>query len=143
MIAIDTNILIYSHRVDSEWHVEAAEAIRRVAEGRTSWAIPWPCIHEYLAIVTHPRIYDPPSTAEQALAQVDAWFESPSIELLNESADYWPTLKSQIQTGRVTGPRMHDARIAAVCLNHGVTEFWTADRDFNRFPGLSCQNPLF
>jgi len=42
---------------------------------------------------------------------------------------------------KVAGPRIHDARIAAVCLAHGVTELWTADRDFSRFPALRTRNP--
>jgi predicted nucleic acid-binding protein len=45
--------------------------------------------------------------------------------------------------GRVAGPQVHDARVAALCLLHGVQELWTADRDFGRFPGLKVRNPLF
>ena len=59
MIAVDTNILVYAHRADSEWHDRAALRLRELAEGRAPWAIPWPCIHEFLAIVTHPRIDNP------------------------------------------------------------------------------------
>jgi predicted nucleic acid-binding protein len=40
------------------------------------------------------------------------------------------------------GAQVHDARIAALCLHHGVTELWTADRDFGRFPELRTRNPL-
>ncbi len=47
-----------------------------------------------------------------------------------------------LQNGRVKGPMVHDARVAALCIAHGVTEFWTADRDFSRFPGLVARNPL-
>ena len=47
-----------------------------------------------------------------------------------------------LQNGRVKGPIVHDARVAALCIAHGVTEFWTADRDFSRFPGLVARNPL-
>ena len=61
MIAVDTNILVYAHRADSPWHGRAAELVRGLAEGPDTWAIPWPCIHEFLSIVTHPKIYKPPS----------------------------------------------------------------------------------
>ena len=44
--------------------------------------------------------------------------------------------------GRVAGPRVHDARIAAICRYHGVDELWSADRDFGRFPDLNVVNPL-
>ena len=142
MIAADTNILVYAHRVDSEWHEQAKARIESLAQGRVSWGLPWPCVHEFLAIVTHPRIYDPPSTVAEALDQVDAWLESPVAELLTETHEHWSALKELLVSGRVRGSMVHDARVAALCIAHGVTEFWTADRDFSRFPGLFTRNPL-
>lgn len=142
MIAVDSNLLVYSHREDSPWYESADARITELAEGNALWAIPWPCIHEFLAIVTHPRIYDPPTPLERALSQVDAWMESPSLLLLSESEDYWLKLQSLLQSGKVCGPQVHDARIAALCTYHGVTELWTADRDFGRFPKLKVRNPL-
>ena len=85
-------------------------------------------------MVTHPKIYAPPTPLEAALEQVAAWLESPSLVLLAESAGYWPELRLTLQVGRVSGPQIHDARIAALCQSHGVRELWTADRDFSRFP---------
>ncbi len=142
MIAVDTNILVYAHRRDSDWHVQAANLIKELAEGLNQWAVPWPSIHEFLAIVTHPKIYAPPSTVKQAAAQVDAWLGSASLVLLGESGDHWMELKELVVKGQVRGPLVHDARIAALCTTHGVTEFLTADRDFSRFPTLSTRNPL-
>ena len=142
MIAVDTNLLVYAHRADAEWHERAADCIRHLAEGRSPWAIPWPCIHEFLAIVTHPRIYDPPSPVEAALGQVDAWLESPSLLLLSEDEEHWSELRALLDRGRIAGPRVHDARVAALCLAHGVRELWSADRDFGRFPTLVTANPL-
>jgi len=142
MIAVDSNLLVYSHREDTPWHDVAYARIAELAEGQAPWAIPWPCIHEFLAIVTHPRIYIPPTPLETALSQVDAWLESPSLLLLSESEDYWQQLRTFLQTGRVCGPQVNDTRIAALCKHHGVTELWTADRDFGRFPNLKVRNPL-
>lgn len=142
MIAIDTNILVYAHREDSAWHERAYASLEEVAEGRSAWAIPWPSIHEFLAIATHPRIYDPPTPLAKAIEQVEAWLESPSLLLLAERGDYWQYLRRAILDGQVTGPQVHDARIAALCVLHGVTELWTADRDFGRFTGFKTRNPL-
>ena len=142
MIAVDTNLLVYAHRTDSEWHERAAACILELAEAKSPWALPWPCIHEFLAIATHPRIWDPPTPTEAALDQVEAWLESPSLVLLAESPEHWRKLRDQIVAGRIAGPRVHDARIAALCLAHGVRELWTADRDFSRFPSLATSNPL-
>jgi toxin-antitoxin system PIN domain toxin len=142
MIAIDSNLLIYAHREDSPWHDAAYACIVDLAEGKAVWAIPWPCVHEFLAIVTHPRIYAPPTPLSKAIDQVDAWLGSPSLVILSESAKYWDELRSILQAGRVSGPLVHDARVAALCQQHGISELWTADRDFSRFPGLTARNPL-
>jgi toxin-antitoxin system PIN domain toxin len=142
MIAVDTNILVYAHREDSPWHEVAYTCIAELAEGHTAWAIPWPCIHEFLAIVTHSRIYSPPTPLAKAIDQVEAWLESPRLVLISESEDYWLQLRSALEPGRVSGPQVHDARIAALCQQHGISALWTADRDFGRFPGLKIYNPL-
>lgn len=142
MIAVDTNLLVYSHRAESPWHAVALACIRSLAEGRDDWAIPWPCIHEFLAIVTHARIYAPPTPLAKGLAQADAWLESPTLVLLGETHDHWNVLRGMLAASRVGGAQIHDARVAALCRAHGVTELWSADRDFGRFPELTVRNPL-
>jgi hypothetical protein len=142
VIAVDTNLLVYAHREDSQWHAAATARIGELAEHRAPWGIPWPCIHEFLAIVTHPRIFAPPSPLEAALNQVEAWLEAPGLVLLAEVEGYWPGLRAALVEGRIAGPVVHDARVAALCRLHGVRELWTADRDFGRFPGLVVRNPL-
>lgn len=142
MIAVDTNILVYAHREDSPWHDLAYEVVRGLSEGPGAWAVPWACLHEFLAIVTHPRIYDPPTPVARALDQVGAWLESPTVVLLSEVDGYWARLRDLLEGGRISGPRVHDARVAALCLHHGIRELWSADRDFTRFPALRTRNPL-
>jgi toxin-antitoxin system PIN domain toxin len=142
VIAVDSNILVYAHREESEWHATAYAKLVELAEGRASWAIPWPCVHEFLAIVTHPRIYSPPTPITVAIDQVEAWLESPSLVLLAESEAHWRALREALVSGKITGAQVHDARIAALCMQHGVKELWSADRDFGRFPNLAVVNPL-
>jgi toxin-antitoxin system PIN domain toxin len=142
LIAVDTNILIYAHREDSPFYEVATRRLRALAEGQASWAIPWPCLHEFLSVATNPRIYDPPTPPASALEQVDAWLESPSVALLTESDAHWTTLRALVEAGRIVGPRVHDARVAALCIQHGVRELWSADRDFSRFGMLRVVNPL-
>lgn len=142
MIAVDTNILVYAHRRDSLFHQTAKERLVALAESRTAWAIPWPCVHEFFNVVTHPRIYNPPTPLESALRQIDVWLDSPSVVLLSEPDQYWSALRPILERSRVNGPRVHDARIVAICRSYDIRELWTADRDFSRFPELSLVNPL-
>jgi uncharacterized protein len=142
VIAVDTNILVYAHRRDSPFHDAASASVRELAESRSPWAVPWPCLHEFFSVVTHPRIYDPPSTTDQAIDQASAWLESPSAAIISEGETYWNELSQLLLDGKIAGPLVHDARIAALCLSHGVRELWSADRDFSRFPRLRTRNPL-
>jgi toxin-antitoxin system PIN domain toxin len=142
MIAVDTNILVYAHREDVAWSEPARECIRALAEGAEPWAIPWPCLYEFLAVVTHPRIFATPTPLEGALEQVSAWLESPSLVLLAEGLGFWRHLGGELLRSRATGPVVHDARVAVLCRANGVAELWSADRDFGRFPGLRVRNPL-
>ena len=142
MIAVDTNILIYAHRFDSPFNQVAFERLTELANETAAWGIPWPCLHEFLSIVTHPRIFVPPTSLEGALGQIDIWLESPSLALLTESPTHWSTLRAVLVESAITGPRVHDARIMALCRQHGVREFWSADRDFSRFAGVRVVNPL-
>lgn len=142
MIAVDTNILVYAHRLDSEFHAPAAEIVRTLAESFHEWAIAWPSVHEFFAIVTHPRIYRPPTPIPRALAQIEAWLGSPSLVLLGETSKHWQNLRALIVEAKIEGAKVHDARIAALCMQHGVRELLSADRDFSRFPQIAVRNPL-
>lgn len=142
MIAVDTNILVYAHRRDSVFHEPAAGCVRRLAESPSPWAIPWPCLHEFVAVVTSPRVFKVPTPWSGARSQVEAWLGSPSLRLLAEEEGYWTTLADLIGSSRVIGPKVHDARIAALAVHHGASELYSADRDFSRFGALVVRNPL-
>ncbi len=142
MIALDTNILVYAHRRDSEWHEAAYRCVAALAEGGIPWGVPWPCVHEFLAVVTHPRIYNPPTPLGKAVEQVDIWMESPSFQTIGELEGHWQELKTLLLAGRILGGAVHDARVAAICREHGVRELWSADRDFSRLAGVKVRNPL-
>jgi len=113
-----------------------------LAEGKANWAIPWPCLYEFYAIVTHPRIYRPPTPPADALVQIGYWLESPSLVLLYEGDGFWEKLEALLRKSAVQGGAVHDARIAALCVRHGVRKLLSADRDFSRFSDLRTENPL-
>jgi toxin-antitoxin system PIN domain toxin len=142
VIAVDTNILVYAYRRDAPEHAAAAGAIKGLAEGVEPWAIPWPCVHEFLAFATNRRLQSRALPAEAALLQVEEWLRAPTITLLAEGSGYGSVLAAVLRESGATGGRVHDARIAALFLYHGVSELWTADRDSARFSRLRTRNPL-
>lgn len=142
MIAVDTNVLVYAHRADSPFHPQARAALAQLADSGSSWAVPWPSVHELLAVLTHPRVYRPPTAPEVAAQTVEDLLALPGVLVLGEAGNHWEILSPLLRRPGVVGPRVHDARIAAICLGHGVRELWTADRDFSWFPELPTRNPL-
>ncbi len=145
LIAVDTNILVYSHREDGLWFEAARACVRTLAEGSEPWAILWPSLYGFLVTVTNPLVFKTPTPFDRAVAQVDAWLESPSLITLTESRGgriSWEELSHQLLASRAAGFMVNHARIAALCLHHGVTELWSADRDYSSFPSLKVRNPL-
>jgi len=142
VIALDTNILVYARRAEAPFHAQARALLADVAEGDRPWALAWPCIYEFLRVVTHPRVFDPPTDLEAALEDVESLLESPSLVLLGEGPAHSAVLREAVLSARATGNLIHDAHIAALLLEHGVRELWSADRDFARFPGLRVRYPF-
>ena len=103
MIAVDTNILVYAHRRDSHWHEPASRLLQGLAQGKSTWAIAWHCLHEFISVVTNKRIYQPASTLDEALHQIDLWVQSPSLQLLSEQPGYWNDLKAIVKPSQVSG----------------------------------------
>jgi hypothetical protein len=142
MIALDTNILVYSRRRELPQHGKASALLRELAEGSRPWALAWPCVYEYVRVVTHAKVFDPPSDLDAVVEDLESLLGSPSLTLLGEGPAHASHMRRSLIEGRASGNLAHDAHIAALAIEHGVTEFWTADRDFSRFQGLRVSNPL-
>ncbi len=141
MQAIDTNVLVYSEIVSSTHHRAARRLLTQLAEGPIAWAIPWPCVYEFLRVVTHSRVFAPPVPLEVALHDLGQILASPTLVLLSETERHAEVMMAVVNESEATGNLLHDAHIAALCLEHGVSELLTGDRDFSRFP-LRVANPF-
>ena len=143
MLAVETNVLVYAHRREVAEHSAAAGLLRGLAEGPERWAIPWPCIYEFMSVVTNRRIWKAvASTPREAWSQLQVWRASPTCRLIGETEEFFDLLETFVRHPRVVGPVVHDARIAAICVAHGVEALLTRDRDFSLFPELSLRNPF-
>ena len=143
MIAVDTNLLVYAHRREVVLGDAAFALMRNLAEGDRAWAIPWPCCYEFLSVVTNRRIWkDRATSSRNAWQQMAAWMASPFHRMIGETADFADILSSFVQRPHVVGGVVHDARIAAICVAHGVDELLTRDRDFSLFPELPTRDPF-
>jgi len=142
LIALDTNVLVHARRAELPHHEEARQLLAGLAEGDEPWALPWPCVYEFLRVVTHPRVFDPPTDLERALDDLESLLASPSLVLLGEGPAHGGHLLRAVHDGGASGNLAHDAHIAALVVEHGVRELWTLDRDFHRFPGVRAKSPF-
>ncbi len=142
MQAIDTNILVYAEIRSSPHHQVARKILTQMAEGAIPWSIPWPCIYEFLRVVTHPRVYHPPMRLAVVLEDLRRILDSPMLVLLHETPNHPEIMMSVMEKAGVSGNLIHDAHIAALCIEHGISELITGDRDFLRFAELSVINPF-
>ena len=142
MIALDTNLLVYAHRAEMPLHDRARQVLSDVLSGTEAVGVPWPCIHEFIGVVTHRRTWAVAHTMEQTFVAIGRLLDSPQARLLGEGPSHFATLRDLATVSGIAGAQIHDARIAAICLSHGVRELWSCDRDFGRFPALRVKNPL-
>lgn len=142
MIAIDTNILLYAHVPSFAQHPRALAALERLANSGAQWAVPWPCAHEFCAVITNRKWRADALDAAGAVAILRSWERAPNFRFLGASLRHLAHFSQTLLLSQAVGGQIHDARIVAICLDHEVSELWTADRDFSRFPGLRTRNPL-
>jgi toxin-antitoxin system PIN domain toxin len=143
VVAVDTNVLVYAHRREMPTHDAALGLLRDLAGGGSVWAIAWPSIYEFFSVVTNPKIWKhAASTPSEAWAQITALMAAPGLRMLSEPDGFAAVLASFAKRARVRGPIIHDARIAAICVAHGVEKLLTRDRDFSPFPELVTEDPF-
>ncbi len=141
MILIDANLLIYAYNSEAPLHQRAKAWLEAVLSRSAPVGLPWNVMLAFLRITTHGKIFPEPLSPAAAEAIVDAWLERPCVAILEPGPQHWTILRQLLSEGQIRGPRVMDAHLAAVAIEHGAT-LCTTDRDFSRFPGLSWRNPL-
>ena len=142
MIAFDTNILVYADREDLPNHRAAKEILSGSAAGLEPIGIPVVVMVEYIRVVTHPKLFTRPTTLADGLANVSSLVNHPSFEILLPGPRFFSIFDELAKLGDARGNLVFDAQIAAICIENHVSELWTADRDFARFPGIAAKNPF-
>lgn len=142
MIALDTNILVHAHRRSTLHHEAALALVRELSEGPAPYGLFWPSLYEFLRVVTHHRVFDPPSTPSEAVEAIRDFIAPPVVRVLSETTRHPALLDRVIGEARATGNLIHDAHLVALALEHGVHEILTLDGDFARFSQVTSRNPF-
>ncbi len=141
MIAVDTNLLVYAHRSAVKEHMAARSALSRAASSATGWGIPYPCVAEFLAVVTHPSAAGRPSTPEEAARFLEALRDA-GMQILYPTHGFGFRLLRQAAETGVRGVRIFDFQIGCIALESDAKAIWTHDHDFCAPDGLSVHDPL-
>lgn len=139
MIAIDTNVLVYAHREETGLHAAAGRILVAMAESATRWGLPVFCIGEFLRVVTHRRVFNPPSTLSQATGFLTDVIASPSCRIVRPGPEFTSLLVETVLRTGAKGNLVFDAQIVALCREHGIATILTNDRDFDRFHDLNVR----
>lgn len=140
MLLCDVNILVYAHREDAPDHARYRQWLEDQINAEASFAVSELVLSGFLRIVTHPRIFDPPSPLEDALAFVAAIRAQPNCIVVSPQARHWDIFQRLCLAANAKGNLIPDAYHAALAIETGC-EWITTDRGFSRYPGLRWRTP--
>ncbi len=141
MILVDINVLVYAHRRDAPNHAAYRDWLERLINSDQAYGFSELVLSGFLRVVTHPRVFNPPSDLASALAFTQVIRTQPNAVPLAPGPRHWDIFTSLCQTAGAKGNLIPDAYLAALAIESG-SQWVTTDRDYSRFPGLNWRHPL-
>ncbi len=141
MILVDANLLLYAVNSDAHGHEKARIWLEETLSGSTTVGLAWIVILAFIRISTRRGIFRDPLSPEEAIAFVDSWLEQPNVRRVVPGEHHWSIFRNLISATGTAGNLSSDAHLAALALEQGYAVF-SADNDFQRFPGIEHVNPM-
>lgn len=141
MILVDVNVVVYAFRRDAQDHRRYADWLQELMDSAAAFGMVDMVLSGFVRIVTHPAIFDPPSTIKHAISYVDQIRQHPRCVSIAPGPRHWDIFSTLCRETGVTGNSVPDAYLAALAIESG-SEWITADRGFSRFPGLRWRHPF-
>ena len=141
MILVDANLLLYAYHPRAVEHEASRTWLEATLSGSQLVRFAWLTLWAFLRISTNPRVFERPLSMAEAETLVSSWLAQPAAGVIEPGERHWEILQGLTRSGQPAGPLVMDAALAAIAIEHGAT-LCTTDRDFARFPGLMCMNPL-
>lgn len=137
----DVNVLVYAFREDAPGHREWRSCLEQLVEAPEPWALSDHVLAGFLRVVTHPRVFAPPTPLEAALAFAEALLSRPNAVVVTPGLRHWEIFTRISRESGARGNHLPDAWLAALAIEQGC-DFITADRGFARFAGLRWSRPV-
>jgi len=141
MVLLDVNVLVYAHRQDAPNHQAYFNWLEALVNSDQAYSLSDLVLSSFIRVVTHPRVFSPPSTTSQALTFVQELRTQPNCVVVMPGERHWDIYCRLCQEAEVKGNLVPDAYLAALAIESG-SEWSTTDRDYSRFPGLHFRHPL-
>jgi len=141
MILTDVNVLVYAHREDAPGHLAYRDWLEELINSDQAYGYSDLVLSGFLRIVTHPRLFNPPSDLASGFAFVQILRIQPNAVPISPGPRHWDIFQNLCQSAGVKGNLISDAYLAALAIESG-SEWITTDRDYSRFPGLRWRHPL-
>lgn len=141
MTILDANILLYAYNADASQHVDTRRWLEQQLGAMDRIGIPWATLWGFLRISTNPRLTRVALGVEEVFQAVRELLSHPQVTVVEPGPRHAEILEQLVRQGGATGPRVTDAALAALAIEHGAT-LASTDRDFSRFPDLRWINPL-
>jgi toxin-antitoxin system PIN domain toxin len=134
-------VLVYAHRSDAPNHAEHREWLEAQVNSDAAYGLSDLVLSGFLRVVTHPRVFETPSTWSDALAFAEQLRDQPNRVAIAPGPHHWEIFARLCKSAGAKGNLVADAFLAAIAIENGC-EWITTDRDFSRFPGLKWRHPL-
>jgi toxin-antitoxin system PIN domain toxin len=141
VILCDVNVFIYAHKRGAPGHERYHQWLIDTLNHDEPVAVSDIVLSSFIRIVTHQRIFDPPSTLAEALSFATTVREHPNVVPIQPGTRHWGIFTRMCRDAKAASNLVPDAYLAALAIEHGC-EWVTTDRDFARFPGLRWRHPL-
>jgi toxin-antitoxin system PIN domain toxin len=141
VILVDANLLIYAVNRDASHHRPARRWWEETLSGTTEVGMAWVVVLAFLRVTTRSTILEHPLDPEEALDYVSSWFRQPFVVPVSAGPDHWAVLRALLASAGTAGNLTSDAHLAALAIEQDCPVY-SADNDFQRFPGVEHVNPL-
>lgn len=141
MKLLDVNVLVYAHREDAPDHSDYRIWLEQLANGGEAFSVPDLVFSGFLRVVTHPRVFDPPTDLRVALRFVQTFRECANHVVIGPGPGHWSIFTRLVRESSCRGNLIPDAFLAAIAIESG--DMWiTTDRGYGRFRDLNWRHPL-
>lgn len=140
MILPDVNVLVHAYREDAPRHAPVRAWLEELVHSDRAFGLSDFVLSGFLRVVTHRRIFAPPTPLEGALEFAEALRSQPNCIVLAPGDRHWSIFTRLCREGDARGNLVPDAYLAALAIESG-SELVTTDRDFARFEDLDWRTP--